>query len=91
MGTLWELCRNILGTMWEHFGNQGLCIPYYTLYKCNILYYVVHTLYCIVPTYCKLQWEVNYKGQYSTSIFSTSPLTMIMGQSFPRWEQCWEH
>jgi hypothetical protein len=49
---------------------------YYTSYKYNILYYVVHTLYCTIPMYCTismyytLQCEVNYMSQYSTSVLS---------------------
>jgi uncharacterized membrane protein len=49
---------------------------YYMLYKYNILYYVIHALYCTIPmictipTYYILQWEVNYMSQHSTSILS---------------------
>jgi hypothetical protein len=64
MGTLrellWEFHGNTLGTLWE----QGvmysvfyfyrilnfITMQYYTLYKYNILYYVIHTLYCTIDT-----------------------------------------
>jgi hypothetical protein len=59
----------------------------------RIIYYIV-SYPCIVQypciIHCNAKWTIwaNTLLLYSPS---TSPLTMIMGQSIPRWEQCWEH
>jgi hypothetical protein len=49
-GTLWEHFGNPVGSLWEVYENQG--ITYSILYKYNMVCYVVHTLYCIIPAYC---------------------------------------
>jgi hypothetical protein len=47
LGTLWEHFGNPMGSLWEVCENQG--IMYSVLYKYNMVCYVVHTLYYIVP------------------------------------------
>jgi hypothetical protein len=100
LGTLWE--QSIMYSIFYFYRILNfITMLHYTLYKYNTLYYVIHTLYCtipmyyiipiycIVPMYYTLQCGVDYAGQHSSSILSIC--LSLMGQSFPRWEQCWEH
>jgi hypothetical protein len=52
LGTLWEHFGNPVGSLWEVCENQG--ITYSVLYKYNMVCYIVHALYCIIPTYCTI-------------------------------------
>jgi hypothetical protein len=61
-------------------------IVYYTTsYILSIVQYNTHGLYIAMES--KTTWANNLL----LYCLSASPLTMIMGQSFPWWEQCWEH
>jgi hypothetical protein len=68
--------------------------PHIVLYQRIILHPHI-VLYQRIIQYPRI---VHYNEKYITRantllLYSpfASPLTMIMGQSFPRWEQCWEH
>jgi hypothetical protein len=82
------------------------CIIYYTSTIYSTMLYIpciipyIHIIHYIVPypyivqypciIHCNAKWTIwaNTLLLYSPS---ASLLTMIMGQSIPRWEQCWEH
>jgi hypothetical protein len=82
------------------------CIIYYTSTIYSTMLYIpciipyIHIIHYIVPypyivqypciIHCNAKWSIraNTLLLYSPS---ASPLTMIMEQSIPRWEQCWEH
>jgi hypothetical protein len=101
MGTLWELYGNKglcipYFTFIEFWILSQCCIIHHT----STIYYTMLYIPCIVPypcivqypciIHCNAKWTIwaNTLLLYSPS---ASPLTMIMGQSIPRWEQCWEH
>jgi hypothetical protein len=103
LGTVWELCGTSSRTFRELCGNKGIYLTmlYCILYKYGRIYYIVNTMCytCVLyRTHTLYSTNVLYKEKsiprastllvYSTS---ASPLTIIMGQSFPRWELCWEY
>jgi hypothetical protein len=101
IGTLWELCGNkglcIPYFTFIEFWILSLC---YIIHCTNTILYNMSYIHCIAPyphiiqypciIHCNAKWTTwaNTLLLYSPS---ASPLTTIMGQSFPRWEQCWEH
>jgi hypothetical protein len=101
MGTLWELCRNTelcipYFTFIEFWILSLCCIICCTntiLY--NMLYIHYIALYPHMVQYpCIIHYNAKWTTWANTLLLyspSASPLTMIMGQSFPRWEHCWEH
>jgi hypothetical protein len=92
-----------MGTLQELLGNKGIYLTmlYFTLYKYGRTYHIVNTVYytrILYNTRILHGTNVLYNGKSIPSastllVYSTSasPLTITMGQSFPRWELCWEH
>jgi hypothetical protein len=75
-------------------------MPYIVLYLHIVLYqhiilYPRIVLYQHIIQYPRIVHynEKNFTRANTLLLYSpfASPLTMIMGQSFPKWEQCWEH
>jgi hypothetical protein len=67
----WEHFGNFVGTLQEVHENQG--ITYSVLYKYNMVCYIVHALYCTIPTYCTISTYYTIPTYCTISTYYTIP------------------